>query len=61
MRERVIGKLGFLGLSVDSKANAVHGRDTEGRIGRGGGALTLVVPTDEELMIARDTIRLTSR
>ncbi len=57
----MIGKLGFLGLSVDSKANAVHGRDTEGRIGRGGGALTLVVPTDEELMIARDTIRLTSR
>lgn len=61
VRERVIGKLRFLGLSVDSKANAVHGRDTEGRIGRGGGALTLVVPTDEELMIARDTIRLSSR
>ena len=54
--------MGFLGLDVDDVANAEHGRHTAGRITvEGTDAAALVVPTDEELMIALDTLaRLTS-
>jgi len=58
VRGRVLARLGFLGLAEDPGANARHGRDTAGRISPDGPALALVVPTDEELMIARDTARL---
>ena len=58
VRGRVLARLGFLGLDEDPEANAVHGRSTGGRISRYGPAVALVVPTDEELMIARDTARL---
>ena len=58
VRSLVLGRLGFLGLAEDPIANARHGRDTSGRISRPGTVLALVVPTDEELLIARDTARL---
>jgi acetate kinase len=58
VRSLVLARLGFLGLAEDPEANARHGRDTGGRISRPGPALALVVPTDEELLIARDTARL---
>ena len=58
VRGRVLAGLGFLGLAEDPEANARHGRDTGGRISPDGPVLALVVPTDEELMIARDTARL---
>ena len=58
VRSLVLDRLGFLGLAEDSHANARHGRDTGGRISRPGTVLALVVPTDEELLIARDTARL---
>ncbi len=58
IRGRVLGRLGFLGLAEDPEANAGHGRSTGGRITRPGPVQALVVPTDEELMIARDTARL---
>ena len=58
VRSLVLGRLGFLGLAEDPKANAAHGRSTAGRISAQGAALALVVPTDEELLIARDTARL---
>ena len=58
VRRRVLGRLGFLGLAEDPAANARHGRDTGGRISLDGPVLAMVVPTDEELMIARDTARL---
>ncbi len=58
VRSQVLGRLTFLGLAEDPEANARHGRDTSGLISRPGPALALVVPTDEELMIARDTARL---
>jgi acetate kinase len=57
-RGLVLRRLGFLGLTEDPEANAEHGRSTGGRISRPGPAQALVVPTDEELMIARDTARL---
>ena len=58
VRSMVLGRLGFLGLAEDPQANARHGQDTGGRISLPATALALVVPTDEELMIARDTARL---
>ncbi len=58
VRGLVLRRLGFLGLAEDPEANAEHGRSTGGRISRPGPVQALVVPTDEELMIARDTTRL---
>jgi acetate kinase len=58
VRGLVLARLGFLGLAEDPEANAAHGRATGGRISRSAPVQALVVPTDEELMIARDTARL---
>jgi acetate kinase len=58
VRSLVLARLGFLGLAEDPEANADHGRATSGRISRPAPVQALVVPTDEELMIARDTARL---
>ena len=58
VRGLVLRRLGFLGLTEDPEANAEHGRSTGGRVSRPGPVQALVVPTDEELMIARDTARL---
>ena len=58
VRGQVLRRLGFLGLAEDPQANAAHGRSSGGRISRPGPVQALVVPTDEELMIARDTARL---
>jgi acetate kinase len=58
VRSLVLGRLGFLGLAEDVEANSQHGRLTGGRISSSDPVLALVVPTDEELMIARDTARL---
>jgi acetate kinase len=60
VRRQVLARLGFLGLTEDAEANAQHGRATRGRISAPGPGpvLAMVVPTDEELLIARDTTRL---
>jgi acetate kinase len=58
VRSLVLGRLGFLGLAEDLDANADHGRHTGGRISLAGPVEALVVPTDEELLIARDTSRV---
>lgn len=58
VRSMVLARLGFLGLAEDVQANARHGQDTEGRISVSGPVVALVVPTDEELLIARDTARI---
>jgi len=60
IRSQVLARLGFLGLTEDAEANARHGRDSRGRISLDGPVTAMVVPTDEELMIARDTARLTA-
>jgi acetate kinase len=58
VRSLVIRRLAFLGLTEDQRANADHGIRTRGRISLPGSVLALVVPTDEELLIARDTARV---
>ena len=58
VRRRTLARLGVLGLAEDADANARDGRDTGGRVSPPGPPVALVVPTDEELMIARDTAAL---
>ena len=65
VRSMLLSRLAHLGLVEDPAANAVHGRDSVplGRITRvrgdgDDGPLAMVVPTDEELLIARDTVAL---
>jgi acetate kinase len=58
MRARIVGLLGFLGLELDPAANATAVRGRAGRITRTTRPQALVVPTDEELMIAHDTAAL---
>ncbi|WP_420814684.1 acetate kinase [Kineococcus siccus] len=61
VRSGLLTRLRHLGLEEDAAANADHGRggDPAGRITvAGDGPLALVVPTDEELLIARDTVEL---
>ncbi|SCZ41160.1 acetate kinase [Afifella marina DSM 2698] len=60
MRARICEKLGFLGIAIDSDANEAPGDD--GRIStRASRTAAMVVPTDEEKMIAIDTLRLTEK
>lgn len=58
VRARVLGQLGFLGLTLDPALNAVHGREKQGRITTGLRPQAVVVPTNEELMIALDTAEI---
>ncbi len=59
VRSAILGHLGVLGLHEDTNANSDHGRTTGGRINRADDhAVALVVATDEELVIARDTRKL---
>ncbi|HET7477489.1 MAG TPA: acetate kinase [Dermatophilaceae bacterium] len=58
VRSKTMALLGFLGIVEDEAANAEHGRASSGRVSRAGDTLALVVPTDEELVIARDTAAL---
>jgi acetate kinase len=58
VRRMVLARLAFLGLTEDPQANAAHGRHTNGRITVPAPAQALVIPTNEELLIARDTARL---
>jgi acetate kinase len=61
VRERTVAHLGFLGLTVDPEANAAHGRGQNGRITEELRPQALVVPTNEELMIALDTAEIARR
>jgi acetate kinase len=58
VRSRVLAQLGFLGLGENLIANAEHGRKHAGRVSLMGDVVALVVPTNEELVIARDTAAL---
>jgi acetate kinase len=58
VRARVLALLGHLGLQVDAARNARHGRDSGGIISRDRRPVALVVPTDEEMLIARETAAL---
>jgi acetate kinase len=58
IRDKVLSHLGILHPEIDPKLNEQHGKQSNGRITSGSGLLCLVIPTNEELMIARETDRL---
>lgn len=58
VRAMTLARLGFLGLALDEAANATHGRAQHGRITTGTKPQALVVPTNEELMIAEDAAQI---
>jgi acetate kinase len=59
VRAAITAGLGWFGAEIDPERNAAATGGREGRIDREGGRLELwVIPTDEELLIARDTYRV---
>ena len=59
IRARVVDGMAWAGLELDPALNAAAIDGTEGRITRDGARLAAwVIPTDEELLVARDTVRL---
>jgi len=60
IRAKVLSHLAILHPEIDPKLNEQHGKQSNGRISSGSGLLCLVIPTNEELMIARETDRLIS-
>ncbi|MBI4500590.1 MAG: acetate kinase, partial [Gemmatimonadetes bacterium] len=56
VRSRICSGLDWLGIELDDTKNAALVNGIEGRIDRDGARVELwVIPTDEELLIARDT------
>jgi acetate kinase len=61
VRSLTAARLAIHGVILDEACNAVHGRGEAGRISSPASRIPcLVVPTNEELMIARETLRLIS-
>jgi acetate kinase len=58
VRSKVLSHLTILHPEIDPKLNDQNGKNSNGRITTGSGLLCLVIPTNEELMIARETDRL---
>lgn len=59
IRERICHGLGWMGIELDDQKNRGMAPGQTGVIGKEGSKLqTWVIPTDEELLIARDTVRV---
>jgi acetate kinase len=58
VRGRVCADMGFLGIALDAGKNEAAVGGKEGDVGAEGARVrTFVIPTNEELLIARDTVR----
>lgn len=55
-RQAIVDKLSVLGLEIDEKANSVNGEKVISAVDSK--AKILIIPTNEELVIARDVVRL---
>jgi acetate kinase len=61
VRARICEGLGWMGVELDAAFNESHTNRREGLISRESSRLAVyVIPTDEELLIARDTVRAMS-
>ncbi len=56
IRELTLERLSILGFELNNSLNNSHGKNTQGRITNNESTLALVIPTNEELVIARDTL-----
>jgi acetate kinase len=58
VRARICDGLQWIGIELDEELNRSHTGNREGLISREGSRPSVyVIPTDEELLIARDTVR----
>ena len=62
IREAIAGDLGYLGVEFDREANQTCPRGEEAEISaKGSRVKVFVIPTDEEMVIARDTAALAAK
>jgi acetate kinase len=61
IRAKTISYFRVLGAEIDPELNASNGEDGTGRITKNGSLPCLVVETNEELMIARETLKLSAQ
>ena len=59
LRKRMVAGLEFMGVGIDDQKNAVRGEEIDVS-SDGARVRTMVIPTNEELAIARETQRLVS-
>ena len=55
IRRRICAGLAFAGIAIDEKKNAATVGEVEQRVDDGGGVAVWVLPTNEELIVARQT------
>ncbi|MBP5285194.1 MAG: acetate kinase [Kiritimatiellae bacterium] len=60
VRARIVKRLGALGIKLDPKANKVRG-EIAVVSAKGSKIPVVIIPTNEELMIARDTVRVLAK
>ena len=60
LREDIVSGLEFMGIKIDHEKNQIRGKETDVSA-QGATVRTLVIPTNEELMIARDTQAIVSK
>ena len=60
MRKKICSGLKFLGIEIDDAKNKIRGEEIEIST-PGSKTKVLVIPTNEELMIARDTVEITKK
>ena len=61
IRARICGELTWLGVELDPELNSKHGTNNSGQISNDSSRVAVfVIPTNEELLIARDTVRVVS-
>ena len=61
IRNRICGELTWLGVQLDPELNANYGAGKKGQISTEDSRVAVfVIPTNEELLIARDTVRVIS-
>jgi acetate kinase len=59
IRTRICSDLAWLGVELDAELNSKHGVDQSGQISSATSRVSVfVIPTNEELLIARDTVRV---
>ena len=61
IRENICAGLSWLGIELDAELNSKNGTNSKGQISSDGSRVSVfVIPTNEELLIARDTVRVVS-
>jgi acetate kinase len=61
IRDRICAGLSWLGIELDAERNSKNGTNSKGQISSDSSRLSIfVIPTNEELLIARDTVRVVS-